>query len=232
MPLKLSSTERLVKSVGHVEPSDVSVARPAEVIGLDVMIAHAADRRRPGDEIVLVVMAARAIEVGVKAQLRRVTLREKILSENIRNQDLLIARVELVQVRVGVLLEHVESGEIVLPAVVVVVAENARAEIGVVEDEPAKIAHERLDAETRRNEIVVVREIANVNFAERFLERRPIFIARRVLQSWIGIEHTRFLNVGVVAVVNAEKTYRPRNRFERGFALEQIDADRKVVRDK
>ena len=168
----------------------------------------------------------------MKAQLGRVTFREKILAENIGDQDLLIACVELVQIRVGVFLEHVEGGEIVLPAVVVVVAEDARAEIGVVENEAAKIAHEWLNAETRRNEIVIVREIADVNFAERFLERRPIFVARRVLQSRIGIEHARFLNVGVVAVVNAEKTYRPLNRLERGFALEQIDADRKIVRDK
>ena len=106
-----------------------------------------------------------------------------------------------------------------MPAVVVVVAENARAEIGVVKDEAAKIAHEWLNADTRGNEIVIVRQIADVNFAERFLERVPIFFTRRVLQSRIGIDHVRFLHVDVVAVVNAEKTQRPLDRFERGFAL-------------
>ena len=88
--------------------------------------------------------------------------------------------------------QHVEGGDVVLPAVVVVVAENARAEIGVVEDEPAKIAHEWLNADARRNEIVIVREIAQVNFAERFLERVKFFVARRVLQSRIGIERRPF----------------------------------------
>ena len=76
----------------------------------------------------------------------------------------------MVQVGVGVLLAHVETGEVVLQAVVVVVAEKADAEIGVVENEPAKIAHKRLNPETRRNEIVVVGEIANVQLEEGFLE--------------------------------------------------------------
>ena len=83
--------ERLVKRVGDVQPADVPVARPAEVIGLDVMIAHRADRRGPGDEIVLVEVPLAPIEVGVEAQLRGVALREKILAENVRDEDLLIA---------------------------------------------------------------------------------------------------------------------------------------------
>ena len=117
------------------------------------------------------------VEVRVETELRGVALGEKILAKNIRDQDGLIARIEFVQVRIGVLLEHVEGGEIVLPAVVVVVAENAHAEIGVVENETAKIAHERLNAEARRNEIVVVREIAEMDFGERFLERKEILLS-------------------------------------------------------
>ena len=70
--------------------------------------------------------------------------------------------------------QHFEGSDVVLPAVVVVVAENADAEIGVVENEAAKIAHERLNAEARGNEIVIVRQVADVNFAERFLEREEI----------------------------------------------------------
>ena len=106
------------------------------------------------------------------------------------------------------------------------------AEIGVVKDETTKIAHEWLDPETRRNEIVIVREIADMNLPERLLKRCPFFIARCVLESRIGIEHARFLDIGVVAVVNAEKTNSPLDRLESGFAPEQIDTDRKVVRNK
>ena len=193
------------------------------------MVAHIPDWRGTRDESVLIVMATRAIEIREKAELGRVALGEKILPKNIRDQHLLIARIKLVQVRVGIFLEHLEGGEIVLPAIVVVIAKDAGAEIGVVKDETAKIAHERLDAGTRRNEIVIVREIADVYLGKCFLERGPIFVAPRILEPRIGIEHAGFLHVGVVAVVNAEKTYGPFHGFESGFAFEQIDAEREIV---
>ena len=148
---------------------------------------------------VLVVVPLAAIEVGVKAQLRGVALGEKILAENIRDEDLLIAPVELVQIGVSVLFEHVESGHVVLPEIIVVVAEDADAEIRVVENEAAKIAHERLNAEARGNEIVIVRQIADVDFGKRFLERRTNLFPRGVARScscqsgpdskdpWIGL---------------------------------------------
>ena len=67
-----------------------------------------------------------------------------------------------------------------MPEIVVVVAENADAEIRVVENEAAEIAHERLNAEARGEEIVIVRQVAEVNFPKRFLERIPIFVPRGV----------------------------------------------------
>ena len=144
------------------------------------MIAHSSNRRGTRDEIVLVEVPLAAIKVGVKAQLRGVTLGKKILAENIRDENLLIAPVELVQIGVSVFFEHVEGDYVVLPEIVVVVAENADAEIRVVEDETAKIAHERLNAEPGGNEIVIIRQVADMNFRKCFLERIPIFFAPRV----------------------------------------------------
>ncbi len=92
-------------------------------------------------------------------------------------KNLLIAPVELIEVRVGILLEHVERGDVVLPEIVVVVAENADAEIGVVENESAEIANEWLNAVAGRNEIVIVGQVADMNFRECFLERVPFFFA-------------------------------------------------------
>ena len=74
--------------------------------------------------------------------------------------------------------QHVERGEIVLPAVVVVVAEDPDAEVGVVKNETAEVAHERLHPDAQRNEIVIVRQIAQMNFSERFL-KRPEFLFPR-----------------------------------------------------
>src|SRR5205085_12171927 len=112
--------------------------------------------------------------------LRRVALPNKILLKNVRDKDLLIARVEFIQIGIGVLLAHVEPDHVVLPEIVVVVAEDADAEIRVVENEAAEIAHEWLDAKARGNEIVIVREITDVDFRERFLKRIPLLLARRV----------------------------------------------------
>ena len=117
---------------------------------------EAADWRGPHDQSILVVVAARLIEAGVKAELCGVAFGEEILSVDIRDEDPLIARVELVEVRVGVLLAHVEEGEIVLKPVVIQVAENPDSEVGIIEDEPTEIAHERLHAEARGDEVVIV----------------------------------------------------------------------------
>ena len=58
------------------------------------MILHLADRRRPGDETILIVMTTRAVEIREEAELRGVTFEEEILPKNIRDLDLLIARIE------------------------------------------------------------------------------------------------------------------------------------------
>src|SRR4051794_1266502 len=161
----------------------MSIAGPAEVECLDVMIAHFADRRRSRYEIVLVVMARSFVEVRVEAELRGVAFRQKILAVSVENDHTLVASVEFVEIGISVLLAHVERHHIVLPAIVVVIAEETEAEVGVVENETAKIAHERLDPEARGKEIVIVREIADVDFAERFLERLPLFGARGVTRA-------------------------------------------------
>src|SRR2546423_241989 len=140
-----------------VQPADVSVAGPAEIVSLHVMVGDCADRRWPRNETILVVMSAGVIEIGQKAQLARITFPNQILSENVSYVNLLFAPTELIQVRVSVLFEHIEGSDVVLPAVVVVIAENTNAEVGIIENEAAKIAHERLDARPHRNEIISVR---------------------------------------------------------------------------
>src|SRR5205823_958677 len=143
--------DRLVECVGQVQPPDMSVSGPAEVIRLHIMIAYAADRRRARDEIVLIEVPLAAVEVRMKAELRGVALPNKILLEDICDKDLLVARVEFIQVGIGVLLAHVERDHIVLPEIVVVVAEDTEAKVRVVENEAAEIADERLNAEARGN---------------------------------------------------------------------------------
>ena len=116
-----------------------------------------------------------------------------------------------------------------MPAVVVVVPENPDAEICVVENETAKIAHERLHADAHRNEIVIIREIAQVDFAERFLQRPEFLFARRAFLR-IRIHDVVLCNVDVVVIVNAEEPQRPIDRLKCRLAFEKIDPDREIVR--
>src|ERR1700730_2795093 len=135
------------------------------------MVGHGPDGCGPGEESVLVVVATVVVEVPDERELTGIPLTDQILTENVCDIDLLRARLEFIQVRVGVLLAHVERGEVVLPTVVVVIDEDPDAEVRVVEDKAPKIANERLHADAQRNEIVIVREIAEMNFGKSFLER-------------------------------------------------------------
>src|SRR6266498_399285 len=92
-----------------------------------------------------------------KTQLAGVTFPYQILPEDVGHVNLLLTPAELIQIRVSVLLEHIECGDVVLPAVVVVITKDADRKVGIVENEAAEIAHKRLDAGAQRNEIVIVR---------------------------------------------------------------------------
>src|ERR1700730_10411993 len=129
-----------------IEPADVSIAGPAEVICLDIMVADRADRCGACNKTVLVVMTAVVVEVGEETQLTGVPFPDQILAKNIRDINLLLASAELVEIGIGILLQHVERGDVVLPPIIVVVAENSDAKVGVVKNEPAEVAHERLNS--------------------------------------------------------------------------------------
>src|SRR5438552_421767 len=73
----------------------------------------------------------------------------QVLSKNIGDVNLLVPRVELIQIGKSIFLQHLEGGDVVLPAVVVVVPKNAHAQIGIVENKTAKIADEGLNAGAR-----------------------------------------------------------------------------------
>src|SRR4051812_644817 len=115
------------------------------------MILYPTNRSRPHQESVFVIMTAGSVEVCVKTQLRCVPFGEEILAVNIGNNDLLIARIEFIEIRVGVLLAHIEKGEIILPAVIVIVSENPNAQIRIVKNKPAEIADEGLNTQAGRN---------------------------------------------------------------------------------
>src|ERR1044071_9890499 len=162
-------------------------------------------------------MRAAIIDVRMKARLRGVAVPDRVLPIDVHDGDALIARIKTVQLRVSVLLAHVEGGSVVLPLVVVPVAEDSSARLRVIEDEPAKIAVEGLIAEARRNEVVIVREIAQMHFHERFLQREKVLRAlrmrtvREILSNWAHAVHriidiSRLVYVGGICAARTEVT--------------------------
>src|ERR1044071_1373587 len=102
----------------------------------------------------------------------RVAGREKVLPVDVGHGHALLAQlVEDVQAGVGVLLQPVEEGQVVLEAVGGVVAEQAKTEVRVGEDEAAEVAGERLHAGPERDEVVVRREVAQLALVEDLLQR-------------------------------------------------------------
>src|SRR5216684_704596 len=145
----------------------MAVAAEAGVVGLHLMRLDEADRRRLHKEAVLVVEEAGAlVEVRMEARRDRVAGRQEILTEVVRDDDLLIAPLEQVQLAVGLLLELIERRDVPLILVAAPRAEQPHAEVRVAIEEAAEIARERLDAGTHRDEVVVRSDVGQLDLAE------------------------------------------------------------------
>src|ERR1051325_2589106 len=118
-----------------MEAANVAIASPAEIVGIHVMRTHRPNRRRPHDTAVLIVMRAAMIEICVETDLRGVTFPNKILPIQIRDDYFLVAIIERVQFGIGVLLAHVEYGQILLKTVIIAINKNAPAQIDIVKNE-------------------------------------------------------------------------------------------------
>ena len=109
-------------------------------------------------------------------------------------------RSKRVEAAVGVLLQPVEEGQVVLVAVGRVVAEEADAEVGVAEDEAAEVADERLRAGADRDEVVVRREVAQLPLVEELLHARGSPSVRVVPRRTSGLTSAVLAQVDVVEV--------------------------------
>ncbi len=152
--------ERPIGRQRQVEAAEMPVAVIAEIIDVVVVALEVPDRQRPHQEAVIVVIDLAALVVGVAdiGDLRGEAGNRQVLAIEIGDEDVVLAQLlaDVVEAAVGVLLQPAEIGEVVLPAVVVAVAEQAHAELAVLEQEAAEIGRERLDADAHRIEIVAL----------------------------------------------------------------------------
>src|SRR5688572_26964671 len=104
------------------------------------VVANRPEQLWPREKSIFVVVRAAVVEVRVEAQLRGVSLPDEVLAKHIGDDHFLMSRLEGVQIGIGVLLAHVEDGEIVLHPIVIEVAKEPERQVGVRENKSAKIA--------------------------------------------------------------------------------------------
>ena len=76
---------------------------------------------------------------------------------------------DVVEARVGVLLQPQEEPQIVLVAVVVPVPEQPHAQLVILEQEPPEVGGEGLDSDPHRVEVIALRDVAQMVVEEGFL---------------------------------------------------------------
>ncbi len=160
-----------IEGVVHIDATDVAVACPAEIDGVELVVRRGPGRIRAHEETVSVVTGRAPVMVIMDAELvRPAEAAQKILEISIRHQDLLVATLQPVELAVGVFFEHVEAGEVPLNLIVVPVPKKATAEVGIAEDQTAEIRRERLDASPNGNEIVIRADVGDVDLAQGLLQ--------------------------------------------------------------
>src|SRR5207253_4150505 len=109
-------------------------------------------------------LAALAVDVPGDARLSGQADERKILAEDVGVQDPVVARrlQDVVEPRIGVLLKPPDRRQIILEAVVVAIAEQADAELLVLEEETAEIEVERLDTDADGIEVETARDVADM----------------------------------------------------------------------
>jgi hypothetical protein len=90
----------------EIQPTQVSVTANSKITNFDRMWSHIAYRGWAYKKSVAIKLNAATIIVVVKTSLDRIALTNEILSENVRDINVLMASVEAIQAAVGILLEH------------------------------------------------------------------------------------------------------------------------------
>src|ERR1700728_2989552 len=166
--------------------------------------------------------------VVMHAQLCGVAREQKILAVRIGNDDLLIAQRHGIQATVGVLLQEIEIGDVVLPPVRIQVAEQTHAGLLFYEQEAAKVAMESLDAGPHRNEIVIRAQVVQLHFGERFLQSEMRIQARGAF-AHVHIDDAEFLHIQIVQADDGRDADAPVHRTKRSIAVKQVEGKRKSL---
>ena len=212
----------------------MAVHAVAEVEHIILARAQIAEQRRADREAIGIRDDPRiAVDVPGRGNLAGEADEREILPIKVRGQDPVPPqrRGDVVQPGIGFLLDPPERGQIELDAVVVAVAEQAHAELVVVEQETAEVRLERLDAHAQADEIEPLRiEPADVIINEGFLQADEAIGALGALRGF-DIEHAPFGHFDMVDIARNRDAVFDDRRLERGFTLEQREPGDESLRE-
>ena len=214
----------------------MAVAAEAEVGHRVVVRAHVADHCRAHLKAVAVVevaLPALAVEVEQHGRLRGVARHRPILAEQVGDEGVVIAPTprDVVEARIGVLLQPPQPAQVVLPLVVVAIAEQPHPEGQVVEHEAAEVRDEGLDADAHRVKVVAVRQVAQMDLGERLLHAELAVVAGHAPLR-VDIDRTHLVGQCVVDVEGAGELELVVRRPEGGVAFEQRGAEDQRLRQR
>ena len=131
---------------------------------------------------------------------------------------------ERIQAAVRIFLEEIEVGEVVLPAIIRIVAEEAHAGLLVDEKKPAKIAVELLNSRAHGNEIEIGAEVVKLHLAERFLQA-DVRIEARGAFAHVDVDDAQLPHVEIVQADHRSHANPPIHRAEGRVAVKQVEGE-------
>ena len=149
----------------------MAVAVKPDVANLDGMLSRTSDKGGTNEKAVPIVMDATAIVVVCSDSLYSVTLRQKILSEEVCNINTLPPEPEFIESAVSILFKLIKIGYVKLRFVIGKTAEKATAEVVVGIQKASEVGIERLDTGTERDEIIIIVRIEQLDLGKRILKR-------------------------------------------------------------
>ena len=220
--IEIVVSQHLIKRVADVDAAKVPVAGDADVVRVNIVRRHRADGSGPHQETVLVVVERSVVFVVVVADFGGVSLGEKILNVKVGDHSLLVAVQEAVQSTVGVFFQEPEISRVVLQAIVIQIAKDAKAGLLLGEDEPAKVTGELLNAGAHRNEIVVRAEVGELLLHKRFLQA-DVGVGARNAFTHVNVDDPLLLHPELIDVEGGSEPDAPIHRLEAGVAVEEIE---------
>ncbi len=156
--------------------------------------------------------------------------KREILAIDIEQEYVVIAEPirDIVQAAVGIFLDAPEPGDVVLPAIVIACAEEAHAERTVLEQEPAEVGCDGLDADANAVEVVALGDIPEVLVDEQALDAGEAFGARLALVR-IDLDDTELFDAEPGQVEDRQEADFVVGRLEYGLALVQHELGDQVL---